>query len=424
MLIFLEKVRKRTVFSIFEPIITEPLELLYLKSVLDEMGIINRIVDPLFKLAELEDEIPDLVVLTGYNTAQDEIKRRAEWWKKRNKETLVMVSGVHVQLNRAEFRKESIDLIFHSQDFKVFRDIISILNKAELPESSDGVDINLGEGKWSLGKTVPVLYPEKVISSREFFGKYREKLRYVDKKDLVIIKGGRGCPYNCSYCYCRSLNDNVYVKPDYREMFGEMEEIDAENYWIVDDVLLTDKRDALQFINASNETGFKGKIIAYLRADFIVREKDLLPELYKSGLHEVIIGFETPDEKELLDYNKKMANGIYADAISLLRDNNITLSALFMVHPDYGLKEFLRLWRFIGKNRLDLYTISIFTPLQGSDEFDEYKNKLIAKDPGKFDFLHLVLPSKLPKPIFYILFYLSHIRLLLSRRIWKYIFTR
>ncbi|WP_422484927.1 B12-binding domain-containing radical SAM protein [Gudongella sp. DL1XJH-153] len=424
MLIFLEKVRKRTVFSIFEPIITEPLELLYLKSVLDKMGIKNRMVDPLFKLKEPENEIPDLVILTGYNTAQDEIKLRAAWWKKRNKETLVMVAGVHIQLNRTEFRQENIDLVFHSQDLTAFRDIVSIINKAEMPESIDGVDINIGEGKWSLGNTIPVEYPEKVNPSRKFFEKHRQKLRYVDKRDLALIKGGRGCPYGCSYCYCRSLNDNVYVKPDFREMFGEMKEIDADNFWIVDDVLLTDTRDALQFIKASNETGFTGSIIAYLRADFIAGEKYLLPELYKAGLHEVIIGFETPDEKELLDYNKRMANGIYSDAISLLRENNISLTALFMVHPDYDLKEFLRLWRFIGKNGLDLYTISIFTPLQGSDGFEEYNNKLITKDPGKFDFLHLVLPSKLPKPIFYILFYLSHARLLLSRRIWKYIFAR
>ena len=46
---------------------------------------------------------------------------------------------------------------------------------------------------------------------------------------------------------------------------------------------------------------------------------------------------------------------------------------------------------------------------------------LTASDPGKFDFLHLVLPSRLPKWLFYALFYAGHLRLLRSGRIRKMI---
>ena len=50
MIVFLKKVRVKTIFSAFDPVKVEPLELAYLKTVLDEMDVENYIVDDLFKL--------------------------------------------------------------------------------------------------------------------------------------------------------------------------------------------------------------------------------------------------------------------------------------------------------------------------------------------------------------------------------------
>ena len=56
-------------------------------------------------------------------------------------------------------------------------------------------------------------------------------------------------------------------------------------------------------------------------------------------------------------------------------------------------------------------------PLKGTPDYEDKKHLLTASDPEKFDFLHLVMPSRLPKWIFYGLFYTGHLRLLKSRRI-------
>jgi radical SAM superfamily enzyme YgiQ (UPF0313 family) len=424
MLIYLEKVRRKTLFSRFEPIVTEPLELLYIKSVLDSMGIENRIIDPLFNLKAPEGDLPDIVILTGYNVAEEEIIKRSLWWKSRDRNILVMVSGVHVQLNSHKFIKDSIDFIFHTQDLGAFGDLVFRLQRGEEVHGLPGFHARKGDGSWALGEEYPVQSPEAILPSRDLYHSNKDRTRYIDKKGLALIKGGRGCPYACSYCYCRSLNCNTYVRPDFHRMFEEMDGIGAEHYWIVDDVLLVDRKDAKKFIQASRETGFEGSIIAYLRADFVARERELLKDLHDAGLSEVIIGFETPDREELLDYNKNVDGNIYEEAIRLLKDNSIQLTALFMVHPDYGMGEFWRLWTFILKNKLDLYTISIFTPLPGSDEFLSYQDRLTTDKAEKFDFLHLVLPSRLSRPVFYGLFYLSHLKLLFSRRILKYIAMR
>ena len=204
-------------------------------------------------------------------------------------------------------------------------------------------------------------------------------------------------------------------------MIEEMEKIEAEYFWIVDDVLFSCRNDALKFIEIIEKKKVKLKIIGYLRADFICKEKDLLKRLKEVGLHEVIVGFEATDNKELKNYKKTTDATDYPLVISLLKENNIDLTALFMVHPNYGFKDFKILNNFIKENKIDVYTISIMTPIKGTILYDEMKNELIEKRPEKFDFLHLVLKSKLPKIIFYILFYSLHIRLLKSKRIRKFI---
>lgn len=422
MLIFLEKVRVETIFSRLSPVRTEPLELLYLKSILERKGVESLIIDPMFGL-ESPKRTPDLVILTGYNTAQDRMLKRAQWWKKRT-DAKVMASGVHVQLNREIFRQESIDFVFHSQDFNSFSQLISKLENKETLGDLPGVDIKRPDGSWSLGQDILVRSRESTLPSRDFFREHRQGLRYLDRRDLAILKTGRGCPYSCSYCCCKNLNGGVYVRPHFRSMFREMKEIGARNYWIVDDVLLTDKNDARSFVDESEESDFKGNIVGYLRADFVKNHGEILRDLRDAGLAEVIIGFETPDEKELGTYNKTMEKDTGKEAIRLLKESGIQLTALFMVAPQYGLREFWRLFRYTWENSLDMYTISIFTPLPGSDEYPKYEERLVQRNPAKYDFLHLVMPARLPSPVFYSLFSLCHLRLLFSKRAWKVLLGR
>ena len=75
MIVFLEKVRVKTVFSIMDPVKVETLELCYLKTVLNNMNIESYIVDDFFGFKKPNEITPDIIVLTGYNTAENEIIR-------------------------------------------------------------------------------------------------------------------------------------------------------------------------------------------------------------------------------------------------------------------------------------------------------------------------------------------------------------
>ena len=420
MIVFLEKVRVKTIFSTIDPVKVEPLELCYLKTVLNNMNIESYIIDDMFGFKQPKVLIPDIIVLTGYNTAENEIIRKSKIHKNKYPNAKIIVGGVHIQENAEYFRVDTIDYIVHSGSLNTFALLIKKIKNNESIPLDKGVDTFQKNG-WHLGKKESISEIESIKPDRDFFNKAKSKFRYLDKRNVALTKGSVGCPYNCSYCYCKLLNNKHYIKSNYQAMIEEMENVDADYYWVIDDVLFSSRDDALKFIEIIEKKNIKLKIIGYLRADFIFKEKDLLKRLKEVGLCEVIVGFEATDNKELENYKKTTDATDYPLVISLLKENNIDLTALFMVHPNYGFKDFKILNNFIKENKIDVYTISIMTPVKGTNLYDEMENELIEKEPKKFDFLHLVLKSKLPKLIFYILFYSLHIRLLKSKRISKFI---
>ena len=444
MIIFLEKVREKTIFSFFEPIVTEPLELMYIKTILIEEKITTYIIDDKLKLDKPKGAIPNLVILTGYNVAENLIVSKAKAYKNKYPTVKIMVSGVHAQLNREAFRTKGIDYVYFSQSLETFRAFIKTAIDLEIDYEEEnnkyisnkrtnnkedksnyfrkGVDIyDKLTDSWQLGQDDVLIKSENIFPDRLVFNDIKSQTRYIDKTQVALVKSSHGCPYSCSFCYCRLLNNGIYLKPDYKKLISEIREIDARYIWVIDDSFFITREDALDFIvNAKNEYLNKSLII-YLRADFIVENEDLMSELKSWGIDEVIVGFESEDESMLSEYNKGQTANIYQKAVNILKNQAIELTALFIVDPAYEIKDFLRLYKYIKKLDLDLYTISIMTPLKGTLDYELRKHELIETDPRKFDFLHLVLKSKLPKWLFYTLFYLCHLRLIKSKRIRKMI---
>ena len=421
--IFLKKVRIKTLFSLAEPIIVEPLELEYLDTIANSLGYESYIIDELFPdtLGFPKDTIPDIVVLTGYNVTERKIMDEARFYKSKYPNVKIILGGVHIQLNAPSFYDEHVDYIIHSQDMAVFKNVLLLLQGKDV--ELDGFDYRMGD-QWIKGNKKIIHENQYILPNRDFFSRIKDQTHYLEKTNIALIKGSIGCPYGCSYCYCRLLNGGKYIKADYKKIVQEMKDISADYFWIVDDTLLISRADALSLIDEVTKANLNKKLIAYLRADFIIKEQDLLPKLKAIGLNEVIIGFEAVTEEELQNYNKKTEILDYPKVIELLKINDIDFTALFMVQDHYGFNEFLNLYRFIKKNKIEVFTLSIFTPIKGTKEYEKEKENLITDDPRKFDFLHLVTKPKLPKFLFYLYFYGIHLRLIRSKRIHKFILRR
>lgn len=412
MTVFLEKVRVRTFFSYFDPIVTEPLELMYLQTVLSEEGITRHLIDPQFGKKAPQGVVPDLIVMTGYNVAEEKMRKQAARYKRLYPQAKIMASGVHAQINREAFRTQAFDYVCFSQRLEAFRQFLKD------GKAGKGMDYRCeSTGEWVLGEADPLGQLEGILPDRRFFYEIKDQTRYMDKRGVALVKGGHGCPYGCRFCYCRLLNQGRYIRPNFKEMADAVQAIDAAHIWLIDDSLLLTQADALAFIDAFKDAPVKKDLIAYLRADFVAKHRALLPALRASGLSEVIVGFESPDAKTLSAYNKGQSADVYHEAVGALKQADIGLTGLFIVDPAYGVSDFIRLFKYIKALGLTAFTLSVMTPLKGTEDYEEKKHLLTTHAPKKYDFLHLVVPSRLPKWLFYLLFYGGHLLLLKSKRI-------
>lgn len=419
MRIFLKKARAKTPFSVLDPVMVEPLELAYLKAAAEKAGAKAYIIDDLFGLAEPE-VIPDILVLTGYNTAERKILEEAKEYKERYPAIKVIVGGTHAERSSSDFHSLYVDFVVHSPDLQLFTDLIrKISGDQEEPEPS-GFDMNV-QGVWTIGSKSLITGKTHIAPDRSLTEAVIKKTRYLDKGRVALVKGRTGCPYRCDFCYCRLLNGGVHIGPEYGTLLDEALELDADHVWIVDDVFLASRKDAEDFIAEAEVRAGKVNLIAYLRADFIQKNRDLMGKLKDCGLREVIVGFEATVNTELDSYNKQTDALDYPEVIRALEESGIDLTALFMVSPDYRLRDFRRLARFLRENRIDTYTVSILTPIKGTEGYEEMRGKLLTDRPERFDFLHLVTKSHLPAPIFYLMFIWLHIGLIRSKRIRSFI---
>lgn len=418
--VFLMKIRARTPFAWLDPVRVEPLELAYLASAVRLAGAAPYLIDGLFALAAPPVN-PDVVVLTGYNTAEQVMITATKELRRDYPGAFLIIGGTHAQCNPGVFHVPTVDCVFHSPDLEQFRRLLESLAGAgrplhEFPEPR-GFDRNTAQG-WIAGAARPVTGRPAMAPDRSLTRALIGDTRYLDKERVALVKSRTGCPFQCDFCYCRLLNTGRHLPPDFDAMLDEALALEADHIWVVDDVFLASRRDALSFLDAcARRPAHALRLIVYLRADLILELADLLGSLRDCGVREVIVGFEAVTPEELTGYHKQTDVLDYPAVIRLLREQGIDLTALFMVAPDYSVADFRRLARFIRENSLKTWTVSILTPIKGTHSFDEMRDQLVTLDPAAFDFLHLVTRSRLPRWLFYFWFARLHLGLLRSPRI-------
>ncbi len=402
-MIILKKVRKSTPFSWINPIIVEPLELEYLKAVVDELHLNSVIIDELY---HQEEVVGDVVVLNGYNTARDQMMLEAKQLKEKSPGTIVIGSGVDVQVNWKLYEKSDFDYLVISNQLSVFRNLIEhIVLKKQISFNGilalDGIS---GFDKEHLSIDCDVMTSfEPIIPSRTYFDHIKHQTRYLLYDNVALVKRSHSCPYECAFCFCKQLNQGHYITRSYEALLKEMASINAEYFWVVDDVFIHNTVEAESFIETFKNASYK--MIVYLRADFITTHSELMEKLKDAGIVEVIVGFESIKSSTLKDFNKGYTSDINTKSINVLKKAGLSFTALFMVDIGDEQKDFIALKKYIKKHQLLNYTFSIFTPLRGTDLYKVYEKDIVDFKCEHYDFLHLVLkPLKMNSITFKISF--------------------
>ncbi|PAB60253.1 B12-binding domain-containing radical SAM protein [Anaeromicrobium sediminis] len=429
MKVILLKCHKKTLFSYFEPVVTEPLELAYLQSVLDEINIPSLIHDSLFIKKSYKDYIkefnPHIVYLTGYVTATDIIINRAKWIKENFPNIKIIVGGVYAQINYDDFLCDYIDYIVNSPSLLSFKKLILNIREKKSMSNVDGI-IFKENGEWVINDSFKVQYWEDYVPNRKFFNKYKHKTKYLNYNNMALLKASHSCPFSCNFCYCKLLNEGHYITRSNEHILDEIKSITSDYIWIVDDTFLVDKNRVMDFCDQLEKSNISKKFIAYSRADFISSNPNIIKRLSTLGFIDFIVGMEAVSTSELNSYNKSLTINENIRTIEILKNYNINLTALFIVNHNYTREDFKTLRNFIRKYKLKTYTLSIFTPMKGTEIYEEYKDLMDNVSYEKFDFLNLLIkPIHLSRGRFLWKFYKTYVlQLFYSSNYMKFLFNR
>lgn len=405
--------------------ICEPLELEYLASNIDkacDVEILDMIIEKKPLKYFIEKYNPDIVGLTGYITHVKVIKDYAKEIKELDKDIKVVAGGVHAEVMPKDFVSPYIDYIIESDPIETFNRIIDITK-----EMSSGIDIHIQgtykEGfKNPKGNTWPKNHPDRAKTTR-----YRDKYYYMFHNPCALMKTSYGCPYSCSFCFCKEITDGKYYARPVDDVIDELKTIPEKEIYIVDDDFLFSRERLTEFCDKLEQNKIKKRFLVYGRSDFVSENEDIIKRLAENGLRAVIVGLESFKKEELDIYNKKTSIEANENAVRILQKYDIEVYATLIMHMDYDKKDFKNLGRWIKGLGLKFVNLQPLTPLPGTDIYEEYERSLIIKreDYEKWDLAHLALmPSKMSIRSYYIeiikLYYSITMR---PKNVWKMIKT-
>lgn len=373
--------------------ICEPLELEYLVGNIDKAKASVKIIDMILEKKPIEFFInkykPHIVGMTAYITHVGAVKEIARKIKRLSNQTITVVGGVHAEVVPEDFTSKYIDCIICSNPVETF---IKIIDRVRA-----GGDTKEIEGTYVRGKkhirtsSYNILPPDRSSVKR-----YRKKYYYMFHNPCALIKTSLGCPYTCSFCFCKEITGGKYFARKIDEVMEELESIKEREIYIVDDDFLFNEDRLNLFCDELEKRNIHKRFLVYGRADFIASHEKVIGRLSRHGLSAVIVGVESVREKDLKDFNKRSSLENNEKAIRILQKYGIELYATMILQPDFTKKDFRQIEDYIIGLNVSFVNLQPLTPLPGTEIYDDYNDKILVprKDYAMWDLAHIVLEPK------------------------------
>lgn len=290
---------------------------------------------------------PDIVVIQVYITNAFRAYALASHYRKKG--CYVCLGGLHV----SSLPEEAIpyaDSLFIGPGEESFPRFLN--------------DYKLGKAQkmyWSKNRTLDGVPPIR----RDLI----KRSLYLVPNSIVVT---RGCPHHCSFCYKDAFFEGGkgFYTQRVDDALAEIDRLPGKHLYFLDDHLLGNRPfaealfDGMQGMNRV----FQGAstVEAILRGDLIERAA-------KAGMRSVFIGFETMNERNLLQSNKKQNVGKdYQRAIQRLHDLGIMINGSFVFGlDDDDVDVFKRTVDWAVQQALTTCTFHILTPYPGTKLFQD-----------------------------------------------------
>lgn len=362
------------------------LGLLYLASYLEEKGEKVTFLDmSLYEDCEkrlvniLKSDNFDFIGLTSYTNFIKTADRIAGIVKQ-NSHAPIVIGGIHASALPQETLEvfKNFDYLVYGEGEKTFAELVV------------GKNINQIKGLvWREGDKVICNGPQDPIEDLNKLPFPARHLldfkRYIPppgnyyKLPSTGILSSRGCPYLCTYC--GRTGTRFQNKIRLRSVENIISEINfcSKKYGIrdfrfYDDVFVIPKKRLISFCHELIDRKIKITWNCYSRVDTI--DKEMLKIMRKAGCYHIKYGVEFGTETWLKKTKKNTTLEQAREAIHETKKIGIAAKASFMIGmPGETVEEVRKTIKFARELNPSYATFGIFTPLPGSELFDECKNK-------------------------------------------------
>lgn len=334
-------------------------------------GVEVQITDENIEPIDFEEDV-DLVGITGMLMHAPRVYEIARKFRERG--IPVVLGGPHASSLPCE-AKEHVDAVVIGEAEKVWAGLIEDFKK---------------------GRLQPFYRAESFCSMEKLPFPRLELLRKEAYMTINCVQTSRGCPHQCDFCHVTHFFGKTYRCRPVDEVIEEVKRLEGNFVVFIDDNIAGNRHYARELFTRLKPLRKRWASQASLT---LTRDPELLKLAAESGCVSLFVGVESLSSENLRDVNKAFNQVCQIEeAIRALHDHDIMILAGFIFgldHDDEGVFE--RTLRFCERNRIELPSFFILTPLPGTALFQrmESEGRLLHKDWDQYNGATVVFKPRL-----------------------------
>lgn len=345
---------------------------------------------------------PRLVGVTGYTTDVPSALELLKSVKGTDPSIRTVVGGHHASLQPLDFDLPEADFVVIGEGEVTLPALVEALESGRDFRQVLGLIYREGMHQVYVGPRPPLRdLDTSPVPDREATRRYRDRYYLRFWQGAYTMESARGCPYRCNFCSVWRFYGGKCRLKKASTVVDQIAAIHGEFVAFVDDNFLQNLPRADTIFQRVKTLGLKKHFWMQARSDSIVKRPDLIEKWASIGLTTVLMGLEAFRDEDLAKVNKSNSVATNEKAVQILHANNVDIWGAFLVDPQWQRPDFDALIAYVRKLKITFPQFTVLTPLPGTELFRERVHELITSNFANFDFLHSVLPTRMPLDEFY-----------------------
>ncbi|MBI4821926.1 MAG: cobalamin B12-binding domain-containing protein [Deltaproteobacteria bacterium] len=319
---------------------------------------------------------------------------------------VTIVGGHHPTLAPEDFEEPEVDAICLGEGEDTFKELVDHLRAGESVRTLSEIRGLRYRNSSNVWVSTPSRSQNRELDTfpppaRHLISKYHDEYFFAVAMPMASMATSRGCSFDCNFCAIWEFYERRTRYLSARAICDQLERMEEKFVFFLDDNFLTNRKRLEELADEIQRRGIKKWWGTQGRTDFIADNPETMKRLRDAGLVMVLSGYESNDESALEALLKRNTVEKNRRAIGILHELGIFATGIFMVRPEFEEKDFDVLYAHINELGVAMPIVTILTPLPGTQLYRAMRDKLVTDDVRLFDLLHAVLPTKIPRSLFY-----------------------